>query len=209
MKMKCVIAAITLVVAFAGSIVEARQFSKLALITAAEQIGKWPAIKSWISAAGFEDKWLAAAYLSDENPAFATVTNAVVLSGVLTAEEASTIIEASIDTAPDALLRGMYERDTKTEAGRVKWHGKRIAAPVVDPSNWTQKTTYEDGKVFIDKAKIKTPAEEVQQSNARLKRTVTTNGVPKILAEARLQQLKNKEPIEVTVNYVAGSGVVK
>ena len=205
MKARIVFAALAAVVAFAP-VAEAKHFSKLALITAAKQAGKWQAVKAWIVEAGYEDEWLAASYFSDEYPVFSAVTNSVVATGIVTAEEVAAILEAATDTAPDALLDAMYKRDIKTEAGRAKWHGKKTAAPVTDPKNMTQTTTYEDGKVFVDEVKVTTPADSVRQANAKLKTTVTTNGVPKILAEARLQQAKNKEPVEVTVRYVAGQG---
>ena len=134
------------------------------------------------------------------------MTNSVVTTGIVTAEEVAAILEAATDTAPDALLDAMYKRDIKTEAGREKWHGKKTAAPITDPTNMTRTTIYEDGKVFVDEVKVTTRADSVKQENAKLKTTVTTNGVPKILAEARLQQAKNKEPVEVTVRYVAGKG---
>lgn len=205
MKTRIALAAMAAVMAFATT-AEAKHFSKLALITAAKQAGKWQAVKAWIVEAGYEDEWLAASYFSDEYPIFSAVTNSVVTTGILTAEEVAAILEAATDTAPDALLDAMYKRDVQTESGRSKWHGKRVAAPVTDPENMTQTTTYEDGKVFVDEVKEKTQAEVVRQANAKLKTTVTTSGVPKILAEARLEQAKNKEPVEVTVRYVAGRG---
>ena len=185
---------------------EATHYSKLAIITAAKQAGKWQALKSWIAAADYEDEWLAAAYFSDEYPIFAQITNTVVTSGVATDAEVKAILAASKDTAPDALLDAMYKRDVKTDSGRVKWHGKRIAAPISDPSNMTQTTTYEDGTVFVDEMPERTPAQSVQAANARLKTTIVTNGIPAKLAAARLQTEKNKIPVEVNVQIVAGRG---
>ena len=55
----------------------AAQYSKLGIITAAKQAGRWPALKAWIAASGYEDEWSACSFLSDDYPAFAAITNSV------------------------------------------------------------------------------------------------------------------------------------
>lgn len=133
------------------------QYSKLALITATKAAGKWDGIKSWIEAAGYADEWVACAYLSDEYPQFAAVTNAVVAAGIATAEEVAAILSAAKDTAPDALLAERYKREIRTESGRVAWHGKRISL-VEDTNTLTVVTTYADGTKFTEPFEVKKPA---------------------------------------------------
>ena len=43
----------------------ATQYSKLALITAAKQAGRWDALKAWIASAGLQDEFQNCVYLSD------------------------------------------------------------------------------------------------------------------------------------------------
>ena len=118
----------------------AAHYSKLGIITASKQLGRWPALKAWIAEAGYSDEWDAASFLSDDYPQFAAITNSICASS----EEVAAILSASIDTAPDALLVALYDREIKTEAGRVKWHGKRTAYRE-DTNTLTVVTTYADG----------------------------------------------------------------
>ena len=123
----------------------AAQYSKLALITAAKSIGKWGNLKSFIASAGLTDEWQSCAYLSDEHPLFATITNTVVASGLATAEEVSSLLEASLDPAvSDQLLRRVYDNDMQRSDGRLRWHGKVIAV-AYDTNKLEKVTTYEDG----------------------------------------------------------------
>ena len=113
----------------------AAQYSKLALITAAKSIGKWGNLKSFITSAGLTDEWQSCAYLSDEHPLFATIT----------AEEISSLLEASLDPAvSDLLLRRVYDNDMQRSDGRLRWHGKVIAV-AYDTNKLEKVTTYEDG----------------------------------------------------------------
>ena len=103
---------------------EATQYSKLALITAAKKVGRWDALKAWIASADLQDEFQNCAYLSDDYPQFAAITNSIVSSGAATAQEVAAILAASKDTAvAEALLRHVYEKDMRTSEGRVKWHG--------------------------------------------------------------------------------------
>lgn len=155
------------------SAVFAAQYSKLGIITAAKSAGKWDVLKSWISAAGYTDEWQAAAFFSDQYPAFAQITNAVVASGVATAQEVEAILAAARDTAPDALLAAAYTHDMKSAAGRARWHGGN---PVSEYR--TNETTriieradiYPDGWEFIDPAsrrKALTPEEAAARAASR------------------------------------------
>lgn len=158
----------------------AAQYSKLGIITAAKSAGKWDVLKSWIATAGYTDEWQAAAFFSDQYPAFAQITNAVVASGVATAQEVDAILAVARDTAPDALLAAAYAHDMQTSAGRARWHGGN---PVSEYR--TNETTriiertdiYPDGWEYIDPAsrrKALTPEEAaaraVQRRNARQRR---------------------------------------
>ena len=128
---------------------EATQYSKLAIITAAKSVGRWDSLKAWIQKSGYYDEWLVASYLSDEYEQYPAITNAIVSTGVCTAQELAAILTASKDTAmPDALLNERYKRDVKSESGRVSWHGKRVGGPVEDMDRLVQIYTYEDGTKF-------------------------------------------------------------
>lgn len=122
----------------------AAHYSKLGIITASKQLGRWPALKAWIAEAGYSDEWDAASFLSDDYPQFAAITNSICAAGIASSEEVAAILSASIDTAPDALLVALYDREIKTESGRVKWHGKRTAYHE-DTNTLTVVTTYADG----------------------------------------------------------------
>ena len=103
------------------------------------------------------------------------------------------------------LINRKYHRDCKTDSGRAAWHGKRLST-VTDASNMVNIVTFEDGTVFRDAAKIKTPAEQVAASNAKRKTTVATNGVPAALAEARVRRAAeiDQGPTNITVTIEAG-----
>lgn len=151
----------------------AAQYSKLGIITAAKSAGKWDVLKSWIATAGYTDEWQAAAFFSDQYPAFAQITNAVVASGVATAQEVDAILAVARDTAPDALLAAAYAHDMQTSAGRARWHGGN---PVSEYR--TNETTriieradiYPDGWEYIDPAsrrKALTPEEAAARTASR------------------------------------------
>ncbi len=155
------------------SAASAAQYSKLGIITAAKSAGKWEVLKSWIASAGYTDEWQAAAFFSDQYPQFAQITNAVVASGVATAQEVEAILAAARDTAPDALLAAAYAHDMKTSAGRARWHGGN---PVSEYR--TNETTriieradiYPDGWEYIDPAsrrKALTPEEAAARAASR------------------------------------------
>ena len=151
----------------------ATQYSKLGIITAAKSAGKWDVLKSWIATAGYTDEWQAAAFFSDQYPQFAQITNAVVASGVATAQEVEAILAAARDTAPDALLVAAYAHDMQSSAGRARWHG---GAPISEYR--TNETTriieradiYPDGWEYVDPAsrrKALTPEEAAARAASR------------------------------------------
>jgi len=133
--------------------VNAAQYSKLGIITASKQLGKWPALKSWIAASGYEDEWAACSYLSDDYPAFATITNSICATGIATADVIAAILSASQDKAPDALISVVYTRDMESESGRVKWHGKRMGQYLVGEEQTTLVELYEDGFAWTNAVK--------------------------------------------------------
>lgn len=161
----------------------AAQYSKFEIVLAAKRAGKWDALKAWIDAAGYSDEWLAVEYLLDDDPQFAAITNAVVATGIATAEEVAAIISAARDTAPDALLGAMYEREMQTSAGRQRWHGK--GTTYTDTTNWVYVTIYEDGYRHVEPKPGLTPAQK-----AAAKTNALTKGVSRRLAAARLKHIE-------------------
>lgn len=154
---------IMLAVLFAG-VATATQYSKLQIITAAKELQRWDGLKAWIQQSGYYDEWLVCQYLSDEHPAVPVLTNALVSSGILTAQELGTILNKSKDTSiPDAVLIGKYTRDVKSERGRVAWHGKRTDWKE-DVNTLTVTEIYEDGTKFISSFEIVKP----QSAESRL-----------------------------------------
>lgn len=121
------------------------QYSKLAIVTASKAIGKWGELKSFIASAGMVDEWQACDYLSDEHELFASVTNAIVNSGLVTAAELNEILEKSKDPAiADALIGRAYSSDMANAAGRVKWHGK-VVSTTYDTNKLIKVQLHEDG----------------------------------------------------------------
>lgn len=134
-------------VCLAAMLAEATQYSKLALITAAKQAGRWDALKAWIASAGLQDEFQNCVYLSDEYPQFAAITNAVVSSGAATSQEVAAILSASKDPAvADALLRRVYDKDMGSPNGRVKWHGA-VTNTVFDTNALVKVQYHADGYV--------------------------------------------------------------
>ena len=134
-------------VCLAAMLAEATQYSKLALITAAKQAGRWDSLKAWIASAGLQDEFQNCVYLSDEYPQFAAITNAVVSSGAATSQEVEAILSASQDPAvADALLRRVYDKDMGSPNGRVKWHGA-VTNTVFDTNALVKVQYHADGYV--------------------------------------------------------------
>lgn len=160
------ISALTIICAVS---LHAAQYSKLGIITAAKQAGKWPALKAWIAASGYEDEWAACSFLSDDYPAFAAITNSICAAGTASSEEVAAILSAAQDKAPDALLSVVYNREVQTASGRTKWHGKRMGQYVVDAGEDQTSLVelYEDGFVWTNAAKRVTLADPEAAAKAR------------------------------------------
>ena len=160
------ISALTIICAVS---LHAAQYSKLGIITAAKQAGKWPALKAWIAASGYEDEWAACSFLSDDYPAFAAITNSICAAGTASSEEVAAILSAAQDKAPDALLSVVYNREVQTASGRTKWHGKRMGQYVIgageDQTSLVE--LYEDGFVWTNAAKRVTLADPEAAAKAR------------------------------------------
>lgn len=73
------------------------RYSKLKLIVAAKQAGKWAAFKAFIAQAGYEDEWAACQFLSSDYAQFAAAKEAIIAAGIATAEEVEAILAASVD----------------------------------------------------------------------------------------------------------------
>ena len=73
------------------------RYSKLKLIVAAKQAGKWDAFKAFIASAGYEDEWAACQFLSSDYAQFNAAKAAIVAEGIATAEEVDAILAASVD----------------------------------------------------------------------------------------------------------------
>ena len=180
--MKNVIVKCATVLIAAAAMVSPREakavhYSKLGIIVAAKSAGKWADLKGWIEQAGYSDEWHAAAFFSDEYPAFAQITNAVVVSRVATCAEVDAILAAARDTAPDALLEGAYARDMTSQEGRRRWHGAFVSRFETNAIERTIRRidTYEDGYEHIEQPSQRyyTPEEMAERvANRRPKATL-------------------------------------
>lgn len=180
---------------------DATQYSKLSIITATKAIGKWDGLKAWIEGAGFIDEWNAASYISDAYPQYAQITNAVVQSGVLTADELGRVMAASIDTAlPDAMFNAMYDRDMSNETGRVKWHGN-VSRTRFDTNALVKTTWYSDGYEFSELFKVKRPPSVQSQLTAAERKALIEK--QKAEAQARIAAKKQARIDLLTTNLTA------
>ncbi len=73
------------------------QYSKLKLIAAAKDAGKWADVKAFIQKAGIEDEWNACQYLTSDYPIFISATNAVVASGIATSDQVEQFLKLAED----------------------------------------------------------------------------------------------------------------
>ena len=80
-----------------------RTFSKLDLITVLKQMGKWDAAKAFIKASGYEDEWIAAQDLVEDNAFFTAAVDAVIAQGIVTRDEVNQILDALSNKKPSAL----------------------------------------------------------------------------------------------------------
>lgn len=88
----------TNVVQYVNAPVEAPiKYSKLKLIVAAKEAGKWDTLKAAISSLGMEDEWLACQFISSDNPAYISATNAVITRGIATEAEVKAFMKKAED----------------------------------------------------------------------------------------------------------------
>ena len=73
------------------------RYSKLKIVVAAKEAGKWDALKAGIAAADLADEWNACQYIEDGDPSFVSATNAVVAAGIATTEEIAAFLVKAID----------------------------------------------------------------------------------------------------------------
>lgn len=73
------------------------RYSKLKLILAAKQAGKWADVKAFIKAADMEDEWQACQFITSDHPAYIAATNKVVSAGVATDTEVKMFMKAAED----------------------------------------------------------------------------------------------------------------
>lgn len=177
----------------------ATQYSRLGIITAAKSLGKWQHLKAWIQDSGLEDEWLVCSYISDDFPAFAAVTNAVVASGIATPDEVVAILAASRDPAlPDDLQQRHYDRAMLTQSGRRDWHGS--STTWIDTNACIRVWHYEDGYEWTEpwarpKSDIEKAIERAEREVANAERAA--QGKPASVAE-RIRERARTEAMIIT-----------
>ena len=133
------------------------QYSKLSIVLAAKQIGKWQQMKSFIESNGLTDEWQSCQYISDDFPQYPAMTNAIVQAGLMSSQEIVALLAVAQDTAlPDNLLKSAYTRNMSNESGRVFWHGK-VTNTQIDTNRLVTVYTYEDGYVHEMKFDVAVP----------------------------------------------------
>jgi len=73
------------------------RYSKLKIIIAAKQAGKWQTVKDFISSNDLTDEWNACMYIEDGNPYFVSATNTVITSGIATESDVRRFLESAVD----------------------------------------------------------------------------------------------------------------
>ena len=98
------------------------------------------------------------------------------------------------------LLNRKYQREVKTESGRVAWHGKRIKTEE-NTDTLTVVSTYADGTQFTDPFTVKRPASlEARMAAAKRAKAAQRMKLPPGLAEIEAQRDASAETTnEVTV----------
>lgn len=185
------------------------QYSKLGIVTAAKQAGKWEQVKAWISAANLTDEWQAASYFSDDYPLFTQITNQVVASGLATHAEVQAFLAAARDASPDALISDVYAREVATDSGRRRWHGERVAQIVTNIAERIVRIDiYADGFAWTNAAQRIRPydpeearrrREEAARKAEEARRAWERANLPADVADARAAQREAAKTNEVTV----------
>lgn len=106
------------------------------------------------------------------------------------------------------LLNRRYRREVGTEAGRVRWHGRRTGC-VEDMTNLVQTLTYEDGTSFAVPFRRQTMTVEQRFAAERRKRELAERrrraGLPPRLRETEDKRRANAATTnEVTVTFGPG-----
>lgn len=130
---------------------------------------------------------------------------AIAAMGAEVVTNATTAAAALSDETLKQLVAQLYANDMKTVEGRARWHGAKVS-DTLDVSNAVRITRFKDGTEFRDPAAVKSDAKtRLEASKKRLKYTVTTNGVPKALAEARKRRaVEVNAESNVTITVKAG-----
>lgn len=130
---------------------------------------------------------------------------AIAAMGAEVVTNATTAAAALSDETLKRLVAQLYANDMKTVEGRARWHGAKVS-DTLDVSNAVRITRFKDGTEFRDPATVKIDAKtRLEASKKRLKYTVTTNGVPKALAEARKRRaVEVNAESNVTITVTAG-----
>lgn len=174
-------------VCLAAMIAEATQYSKLALITAAKQAGRWADLKGWIVSAGLMDEFQNCVYISDEYPQFAAITNAIVSGGAASAEDVAAILAASKDPAiADNLLRRAYDSDMRSEGGRKRWHGA-VTKTVFDTNALVKVQVHADGYRHTEPYQVARPS-SIDERISAAERKARAEAAAKARAEAEAKR---------------------
>ena len=72
-------------------------YSKLKLIVAAKEAGKWQDVKSAIKAMDLEDEWNAAQFITSDYPAYVSATNTVISMGIASEAEVKAFMKKAED----------------------------------------------------------------------------------------------------------------
>ena len=171
---------------------QATQYSKLSIIVAAKQAGKWQTLKAFIAAQDLEDEWQAASYISDAHPAFIAATNAVVSAGIATGDEISAFLDASRDFAvPDELFAKKYARDMSNDTERVKWHGN-VVTNLFDSAALKKTTYYADGFVWTQPYTVQSPItrdERISEAERKARREEARRKAEEVAEQKRLARI--------------------
>jgi|GEM_PF-2596481 len=72
-------------------------YSKLKLIVAAKEAGKWQDVKSAIKTMDLEDEWNAAQFITSDYPAYVAATNTVISMGIASEAEVKAFMKKAED----------------------------------------------------------------------------------------------------------------
>lgn len=79
------------------NIVRPKKYSKLKLIVAAKEAGKWEEVKAAIQAMNLEDEWQACQYITSDYPAYISATNIVISQGIASEKEVQDFMKLAED----------------------------------------------------------------------------------------------------------------